>query len=279
MSTQVTLRGNLVRDPEMRYSNAGKPVTKFTVITSRRFKNPQTEEWEDRDVDNLSLAINWRDKSEPDFAISPIRGIINGTARCANTKRSLTHSLDLGEEGLVMHASQSQSAADISAELLAQVGIAGRFWRNVDKNGPVPEHRPELGNCWVWTLRVSRGYGRITIRGQFYFAHRLSWLLAGREISEDKPFVLHRCDNRRCVRLDHLFLGTADDNTRDMMSKGRWDGGRSRDGDHEGETHVCVACGRRRRDKGRGLCGGCHESNRIAGTLDRYPLRRKQAAA
>ena len=50
MSTPVTLRGNLVRDPEMRYSNAGKPVTKFTVITSRRFKNPQTEEWEDRDV-------------------------------------------------------------------------------------------------------------------------------------------------------------------------------------------------------------------------------------
>jgi single-strand DNA-binding protein len=49
MSTQVTLRGNLVRDPEMRYSNAGKPVTKFTVITSRRFKNPQTDEWEDRD--------------------------------------------------------------------------------------------------------------------------------------------------------------------------------------------------------------------------------------
>jgi single-strand DNA-binding protein len=50
MSTAVTLRGNLIRDPEMRYSNAGKPVTKFTVITSRRFKNPQTEEWEDRDV-------------------------------------------------------------------------------------------------------------------------------------------------------------------------------------------------------------------------------------
>ena len=50
MSTQVTLRGNLVRDPEMRYSSAGKPVTKFTVITSRRFKNPQTDEWEDRDV-------------------------------------------------------------------------------------------------------------------------------------------------------------------------------------------------------------------------------------
>ena len=26
-----------------------------------------------------------------------------------------------------------------------------RFWRKVDKNGPIPEHRPELGPCWVWT--------------------------------------------------------------------------------------------------------------------------------
>src|SRR6202023_263055 len=50
MSTQVTLRGNLTRDPEVRYSAAGKPVVNFTVVTSRRFKNPQTDQWEDKDV-------------------------------------------------------------------------------------------------------------------------------------------------------------------------------------------------------------------------------------
>lgn len=37
------------------------------------------------------------------------------------------------------------------------------FWPKVDLNGPIPEHRPELGPCWVWTghkLKKS-GYGRI----------------------------------------------------------------------------------------------------------------------
>ena len=50
MSTPVTLRGRLTRDPEMRYSNAGKPVTRFAVVTSRRVKDQQTGEWEDRDT-------------------------------------------------------------------------------------------------------------------------------------------------------------------------------------------------------------------------------------
>lgn len=35
-------------------------------------------------------------------------------------------------------------------------------------------------------------------------------------------WVLHKCDVRHCVRPDHLFLGTAAENTTDMMRKGRW---------------------------------------------------------
>jgi single-strand DNA-binding protein len=49
MSTQVTLRGRLTRDPELRYSAAGKPVVKFAVVTSRNFKD-QDGAWQEKDT-------------------------------------------------------------------------------------------------------------------------------------------------------------------------------------------------------------------------------------
>lgn len=44
---KVTLIGNLGRDPELRYTAGGKPVTTLSVATSSRTKNRQTNEWED----------------------------------------------------------------------------------------------------------------------------------------------------------------------------------------------------------------------------------------
>lgn len=76
--------------------------------------------------------------------------------------------------------------------------------------------------CWEWTRSVkSNGYAQIGYQGRMWTAHRLAWV---KLVNEDLPknmMVLHRCDNRRCFNPDHLFLGTASDNMRDMISKGR----------------------------------------------------------
>ena len=75
--------------------------------------------------------------------------------------------------------------------------------------------------CWEWTGPVSHGYGIISIgRNSSMHVHRAAWITINGPIPKGKS-VLHKCDNRRCARLDHLFLGTQADNMKDMANKGR----------------------------------------------------------
>lgn len=87
-----------------------------------------------------------------------------------------------------------------------------RFWAKVRKSS----------GCWEWTGHRNRGfsYGSIFVLGSLQYAHRVSWMLHNGPIPAGLS-VLHRCDNRPCVRPDHLFLGTYADNARDMSIKGR----------------------------------------------------------
>lgn len=92
--------------------------------------------------------------------------------------------------------------------------LVERFWRGV----VISE------SCWEWQRYCcsSTGYGRIAGPDGYrkIGTHRASWMLHYGDIPEGM-FVLHRCDNRKCVRPDHLFLGTHQDNVRDMREKGR----------------------------------------------------------
>lgn len=76
--------------------------------------------------------------------------------------------------------------------------------------------------CWEWTGSLnSGGYGTVGRQGLTgRTLHRLAWEMAYGPIP-DGAQVLHRCDNRKCCRPDHLFLGTAADNIYDMIEKGR----------------------------------------------------------
>src|SRR4029453_17701848 len=89
------------------------------------------------------------------------------------------------------------------------------FWARVSMDGPVVYEY--LGPCWLWTGPIgTKGYGN----AGYWTAHRRAWVLANGPIPRGLH-VLHHCDNPPCVRPDHLWLGTAADNVRDRVSKGR----------------------------------------------------------
>lgn len=79
-----------------------------------------------------------------------------------------------------------------------------------DKNG-----------CLIWICADSAsGYASVKFRGKPTNAHRMVWVVEHGEIPKGLC-VLHKCDNRKCVNIDHLFLGTHKDNMQDMLKKNR----------------------------------------------------------
>jgi hypothetical protein len=93
-----------------------------------------------------------------------------------------------------------------------------RFWGKVNKTE----------DCWLWEGALcskgksDTGYGTFSIDadGTMQMTHRFSWELHNGPIPEGLR-VLHTCDVKRCVRPDHLFLGTQKQNMEDKVAKGR----------------------------------------------------------
>lgn len=84
-----------------------------------------------------------------------------------------------------------------------------RFWSKVSKST----------ECWQWIGSVRpNGYGRFSIKGVYYSAHRISYHIRYNHIQD--LIVIHKCDNKLCVNPDHLMTGSHSQNHKDRCQKG-----------------------------------------------------------
>jgi hypothetical protein len=88
-----------------------------------------------------------------------------------------------------------------------------RFWARVKKRGPT--------DCWPWLRGKNQcGYGEMMWERKPWLSHRIAYTLKVGPIPSGL-WVLHRCDNPGCCNPAHLWIGTAQDNSRDRENKGR----------------------------------------------------------
>lgn len=78
-----------------------------------------------------------------------------------------------------------------------------------------------MTGCVEWAGSIdNKGYGRQWFQGRNQLAHRVAWMQVNGPVPRGLH-VLHHCDNPPCINVEHLFLGTHQDNMDDMYAKGR----------------------------------------------------------
>lgn len=87
-----------------------------------------------------------------------------------------------------------------------------RFIEKVNRDGPVPNHNPSLGPCWLWLGKPrSTGYGTMQVAGRMEYVHRLSHVFFIGLIPDGLQ-VDHLCRVLLCVNPSHLEAVTQREN-------------------------------------------------------------------
>jgi hypothetical protein len=117
-----------------------------------------------------------------------------------------------------MHYARLCRSGDVGEAAPRYAKVGASMEERLDRIGWTVTER----GCWEWKgHRRPTGYGAVGIGGRDVgYTHRVAYEIANGPIPQDM-FVCHRCDNPPCINPDHLFLGSAGDNNRDMLGKGR----------------------------------------------------------
>lgn len=128
-------------------------------------------------------------------------------------------------KGVVLRRTTRQKTREGAEAFEAECnGPSVKFWRQVNKSGPLPSTIactifPEIKGtrCWPWLGGTSQGYGKTCFEGKPVNAQRMAWFLTYGNWPE--ACACHKCDNRPCCNPDHLFDGDARDNRLDRCAK------------------------------------------------------------
>ena len=141
---------------------------------------------------------------------------------CTRRRRSKTLALAKGPGAV----SKQQAQQILWDTVLSKLPEALRLSRCPIKQALPEKLASKIGpatttGCFPWlAAKWAHGYGSIYYDGRTQAAHRVIYEFVVGPIPKGLC-VLHRCDNPPCVNPEHLFLGTKQDNTDDMMRKGR----------------------------------------------------------
>lgn len=88
-----------------------------------------------------------------------------------------------------------------------------RFWDKVDVK--------DSKQCWEWQASCTNDYGQFRLGNKIWRSHRLAYSMSNSVQVPEHLVVMHTCDNTLCQNPHHLVLGTHQDNSADMVAKGR----------------------------------------------------------
>lgn len=125
---------------------------------------------------------------------------------CGQTTKIAKHPnkfMNAGQHYRFVHGHQQRNRPSMETLFWAKVAITA----DIDK-------------CWEWQASFLQQYGSFKVNRKTRAAHKVAWELTYGEIPNGL-WVLHTCDNAKCVNPNHLYLGTSADNVRDRVERGR----------------------------------------------------------